>query len=246
VTAYDGLGAEVLAARLRAPGLTVLAEVTSTLDVLHDLAAQGAPAGTAVLADAQTRGRGRHGRTWSSPAGRGIWLGYLARPPVMEVAALLAVRTGLTVAAALEELGIDAALKWPNDVLVRDRKVAGILCETRWQGPRPSWVAIGLGINVHGPPPADASAQAGALDGTTPVTRVAVLERLLPRLQRLPQDGVLSAGELNAWARRDWLAGRALAEPIEGTAAGLDPDGALRIETRQGVRRALAGHVRLG
>jgi BirA family biotin operon repressor/biotin-[acetyl-CoA-carboxylase] ligase len=232
-----------LAAAVRTPDLLVLAEAPSTLDVVHALAAEGAAAGTAVLADAQTRGRGRQGRTWHSPRGRGIWLSYLVRPDNEAAASLLAIRTGLAVADALDDLGIPARLKWPNDVLCRDRKVAGILCETRWKGTHPEWTALGIGMNVHAPLPAGVAETACALDELVPVTRRAVLERLLPRLHALPMSPRLTEDERAAWEARDWLAGRSLREPLAGIAQGIEGDGALRVATSTGVRRALAGHV---
>ena len=240
---YDGYGAEVLAARLGTPLLHVLPEVTSALDALHGLAGDGAGQGAAVLADTQTRGRGRHGRAWHSPPGRGIWLAFLVRPDSTPAAALLSVRVGLAVADALDATGFEVRLKWPNDVVLADRKVAGILCETRWQDAIPAWVAVGIGVNVHGPVSPDVALVATALDAVGAVTRVRVLEQLLPRLHALPRGEALSAEERARWATRDWLVGRRLAEPVAGIARGLDADGALRVETDRGIQRALAGHV---
>jgi BirA family biotin operon repressor/biotin-[acetyl-CoA-carboxylase] ligase len=242
---YDGHSATELAARLRTPYLTLAAEVTSTLDVLHDLAAGDAPAGTTVLADTQTRGRGRQGRAWHSPAGTGIWLGFLVRSTDAAAAGLLAIRSGLAVAAALEQLGFHPALKWPNDALLADRKVAGILCETRWRGTAPAWTAVGIGMNVHGPLPADLAGGACALDEHAPIARVDVLAELLPRLHALPGLPQLAPAEGDAWHARDWLAGRRLRAPEAGIARGIDPSGALRVECADGIRRVLAGHVEL-
>jgi BirA family transcriptional regulator, biotin operon repressor / biotin---[acetyl-CoA-carboxylase] ligase len=240
---YDGMTLTTLAAAVRTPDLHVVAETPSTLDVVHALAEEGAPAGTVVLADAQTRGRGRQGSTWHSPRGRGIWMSYLARPPDDAAASLLAIRAGLAVAEALDALGIPVWLKWPNDVLCRDRKVAGILCETRWKGARPAWTALGIGMNVHAPLPPGVAETACALDELAPVTRRDVLERLLPRLHTLPVSPRLTDGERAAWRARDWLMGRSLRAPLSGIAQGIEGDGALRVETPGGVRRALAGHV---
>jgi BirA family biotin operon repressor/biotin-[acetyl-CoA-carboxylase] ligase len=128
-------------------------------------------------------------------------------------------------------------------VLCRDRKVAGILCETRWKDSVPAWTAVGIGVNVHGPIPRAVAASAVALDEVTPVSRPAVLERLLPKLHRLPYTDWLSDQERDAWRARDWLAGRTLREPLAGVARGIAANGALQVETAAGMERALAGHV---
>lgn len=213
------------------------------MDVIHELAEQGAPAGTVVLADEQTSGRGREGRRWHSPPGVGIWLGYLARPAPQAATGVLALRVGLALAAALRDLGASPALKWPNDVYLDDRKAAGVLCEARWLSPG-GWVAVGVGVNVRGPLPPELVAHAAAVDEVIPdVTRVAILERLVPRLQRLGSGALLSAEEQKSYGEMDWLAGRELAEPVRGRAVGIDRDGALLVETPQGVKRVLAGTV---
>jgi BirA family biotin operon repressor/biotin-[acetyl-CoA-carboxylase] ligase len=240
---YDGLTPDAIARRTETPGLTVLAEVTSALDVLHNLAAQGARAGTAVLADVQTRGRGRQGRAWHSPAGQGIWLTYLVRPPAPLETGVLALRAGLAVAAALEQLGLAPRVKWPNDVLLDGRKVAGILCEARSQPGEGGWVAVGIGMNVHGPLPAELAATAVAVDELAPVSRIAVLERLLPLLHQLPLSPQLDETERRVYAALDWLRGRALRAPAAGVARGIDAAGALLVDTRTGQQRVLAGSV---
>lgn len=242
--AYDGVGPAELAARLKAPGCVSLTSVTSTLDLLHEMAAEGAPSGTVVLADEQVAGRGRQGRAWYSPRGRGIWLGYLARPRRAPEGGVLALRVGLTVVEVLETLGALAALKWPNDVVAGGRKLAGILCEARWSGVGPGWIAIGMGMNVYGPMPAALADQAVALDELVPgVTRLAVLERLVPRLHTLPETPTLSAAERDAYARRDWLSGRRVVRPLAGRARGVGEDGALLVETERGVERVWGGGV---
>lgn len=241
---YDGLDTASLAARLHTPGLLCLPEVTSTLDLAHELAREGAPAGTAILADEQRRGRGRQGRVWHSPKGVGIWLGYIARPAAPLESGVLGLRVGLALVDALATLGFEPRLKWPNDVMVSDRKAAGILCEARTDE-RGSWVAIGVGINVRGPLPDTIAATAVALSTVRPdVGRVAVLERFVPRLHALSGAPRLTENERRAFARCDWLRDRPLTEPIAGTARGIDPDGALLVETREGTQRVMGGSVR--
>jgi BirA family biotin operon repressor/biotin-[acetyl-CoA-carboxylase] ligase len=241
---YDGIAPAELAARLKAPGCLSLVSVTSTMDIVHELAGEGAPAGTVVLADEQVAGRGRQGRPWHSPRGGGVWLGYLARPQRATEGGVLSLRIGLAVVEAVSELGGTARLKWPNDVLLEDRKLAGILCEARWEADRLSWVAIGVGINVHGPMPEDIGDRAIALTEVLPsMTRIRVLEALVPRLHRLPDAPSLTDEERAAYERCDWLAGRGIREPVRGVALGVDRDGALLVETGRGVSRVVGGSV---
>jgi len=241
---YDGLAPADLAALLRAPSCLALASVTSTMDITHELAREGAPAGTVVLADEQVAGRGRQGRYWHSPRGGGIWLGYLVRPARATESGVLSLRVGLAISEALADLGITARLKWPNDVVVEDRKLAGVLCEARWSADKLSWIAIGVGINVLGPLPAEISSQAIALSEADPnITRLRVLEALVPRLHALRMEPALSEPEREAFQRVDWLAGRRLREPVKGVASGVDPQGALLVETGKGVQRVMGGGV---
>jgi BirA family biotin operon repressor/biotin-[acetyl-CoA-carboxylase] ligase len=118
-----------------------LERVDSALDAIHDRAAAGAPAGTVVVAGEQLAGRGARGDPWHSPPG-GLWLSILLRPAVPVGVGVLSLRTGLAVATALDRVtgGESVGLKWPNDLILRDRKLGGILCEARWQGccPAPS------------------------------------------------------------------------------------------------------------
>lgn len=237
---YDDCSCADLAARLRTPNLLCLARVTSTLDVVHELAAEDAPGGTTVLADEQTRGRGREGRAWHSPKGVGIWIGYLVRPVRGGVSGVLALRVGMAAAQAVRGLSVEARVKWPNDLLVGDRKLGGILCEARG-----GWVAVGLGMNVHGPLPGALRTSATVLDEHRPgVTRVAVLEALVPRLHGLPRGPELNDAERRLFAELDWLRDRALVQPIAGTARGITADGALLVETERGTTRLTAGSVR--
>lgn len=241
---YEGLDPAALSSRLQAPSCLALEKVTSTLDIVHELAGEGAPNGTVVLADEQVRGRGRHSRRWHSPKGSGIWMGNLRRPPVPIEGGLVAIRAGLAVARALDALAVVAQLKWPNDVLVHDRKLAGVLCEARWRGHQVSWIAIGIGINVHGPLPQDVAPGAIALDEVLPgITRLAVLDVLMPWLRDLSDAPTLTEQERVEYARFDWLQGRHITEPVAGVAQGLDRDGALLVQTPQGVDRIVGGGV---
>lgn len=134
----------------------------STMDLAHSRAAEGAPHGTAVAARVQTAGRGRRGRTWHSPAG-GLWMSVVCRPSDPGGVEHLSLRVGLAVAQTLERLFPDLprlTVKWPNDVLLGGRKLAGILCEARWEGATPAWVIAAVGLNVCNPIPDEVADQA--------------------------------------------------------------------------------------
>lgn len=246
----DDIPATVLARRWGVPQCGVFRTLSSSLDAVHDVAAQGAPAGTVVLVEEQTAGRGRDGRTWRSPPG-GVWLGMLLRPPVVATGGgALPLRVGLVLADVVDELvgrGDRASLKWPNDVLVDDRKIAGILCEGRWQGDTLQWLAVGIGVNVANEIPPELGERAIALCELLPdVRRIDVLDRLVPALLPLTtHHAPLTESECAAFARRDWLRGRQIRAPIPGRAAGVRPDGALLVDTGAGTTMVREGHVEL-
>jgi BirA family biotin operon repressor/biotin-[acetyl-CoA-carboxylase] ligase len=243
----DGLPAALLARRWGVPQCGVFRELASSLDAIHDLGAQGAPDGTVVLAEEQTAGRGRDGRTWRSPPG-GVWLGMLFRPTRTELGAI-SIRAGLLVADVVDELvgRPIAQLKWPNDVLVESRKLAGILCEGRWQGEALQWLGLGIGVNVANAIPPELRQRAVALNELLPaVGRLDVLDRLVPALTRLTAHGPrLTESECTAFAARDWLRGRQLRQPLFGRAAGVRADGALLVDSGTATAGVREGHVEL-
>lgn len=214
----------------------------STQDVLHDLAASGAPAGTAVVAEVQTLGRGRRGRGWESPRG-GLWLSVLLRPGDAPAIEVLSLRVALAVAAALERMvpGMVVHLKWPNDLILSGRKLGGILCEARWQGTMPGWVAVGVGINVTNQIPAELASRAVGLASVAPTLSAEQL--IAPLVAAIVavggSAGHLSAAELAAFRSRDWLAGKRLQQPLAATAGGVAPDGALLLECDDGSTQEL-------
>lgn len=243
----EGVSAAALAKRWGAPQCGYFRQLPSALDAVHDLAEQDAPSGTVVLAEEQTAGRGRDGRTWRSPPG-GVWLALLLRPAHGELG-VLSIRAGLVVADVVDELlhRPAAQLKWPNDVVIGARKVAGILCEGRWSGETLQWLALGIGINVANPIPPELAERAVALIEFAPeVQRLHVLDALVPALLRLtPQGARLSESEVAAFAARDWLRGRQLRKPLYGRASGLRPDGALLVDTGPATAGVREGHVEL-
>lgn len=214
-----------------APALLRVERVGSTMDAVHDLAQDGAPAGTALVADEQVSGRGSRGRAWSSPRG-GLWLSVLARPATAGLE-LLSLRAGLAVADVLDRLGGGSrvGLKWPNDLMLDDRKVGGILCEARWQGGTLAWVVIGLGLNVANPPAPALSDSATHLATLLPaVTVTALVEPVVAAIRAVDTAaGPLTGAERARLTRRDWLLGRLVEAPAAGAAAGIAADGALLV-----------------
>lgn len=230
-TRYDGRTAGELQARLGVPRVELYASVTSTLDVAHALGAAGAPAGTLILADQQTAGRGRGGRRWESRPGSGIWLTLLERPADPSAVELLSIRLGLAAARSLDRwAGTVVRLKWPNDLYSSGAKLAGILVETRWREQRLDWAAMGLGINVHEP---EGVANAAALRPGS--ERVEVLAELVPAIRAAAAlRGPLSEDELKAYAARDLASGRRCSAPANGVVQGIDAHGSLVVRTAAG------------
>ncbi len=230
------------------PPLVRLDRVGSTMDVLHQMAEAGASARAAVVAGEQTGGRGSRGRGWVSRRG-GLWLSVLFRPGAAPGLELMSLRIGLAVAEALELLGAPpVGLKWPNDLMLGDRKLGGVLCEARWQGNAPGWVVAGLGLNVANATPASLRAIAtrliSVLPGITPEDLVAPLLAALRRVD--PDAGPLTADERARFQCRDWLHGRPLRAPAAGVAVGLSPDGALLVQLAAGATTAVrAGTIEL-
>lgn len=217
--------------------LTHYARVSSTQDLVHALGEQGAPSGSGVLATEQVGGRGSRGRSWASPPG-GLWLSVLVRPPSEAAAAVLSLRVGLAVAEVVEALlpGLAVRLKWPNDLMLADRKLGGILCEARWQGGALAWVAVGLGLNVRNELPDEVRARAIALVEVAPLaTPEHLAAGLREAIGRVGQaDGPLTPDERARYVARDWLQGRRLAGPVVGTADGVAADGALLVQDAGG------------
>ncbi|MEX0909215.1 MAG: biotin--[acetyl-CoA-carboxylase] ligase [Gemmatimonadaceae bacterium] len=202
-------------------------EVSSTMDVAHEAARNGAPSGTLVLAERQLSGRGRGGRQWISAPRAGIWLTLVERPWEGVPVELLSIRAGLALAPVLDRFArAPVELKWPNDLFVQGRKLGGILLEARWRDARPEWVALGVGINLT--PPGEIGDAAGLRAG---VTAPEVLAVIVPALRRAAaRRGPLSAAELDAFAHRDFAAGKRCSEPAAGIVRGINDQGELLVE----------------
>ena len=214
-----------------------LRSVDSTNQRARELAGAGAPHGTLVTTGEQSAGRGRQGRRWVAPPGRAL----LASLVLRDWPRLLPLAAGLAVA---DEAGDVARLKWPNDVLLEGRKVAGILVEGRAQE---GWMVLGIGLNVavrSDDLPLELRDVAGGL-GRRPADVEPTLHSLLERLAMwldAPPERVL-----DAFRARDALAGRDVVwAQGGGQAAGIDADGRLVVRTGEGEVALDAGEVHLG
>jgi BirA family biotin operon repressor/biotin-[acetyl-CoA-carboxylase] ligase len=256
----DRLGPAELAPHLRGAWRDVhwLAETDSTQRVARDLARAGAAEGTTVIAERQTAGRGRLGRTWHSPAGQNLYCSVVLRPP-LEPAAVpqLGLVVGVAVAAAVAEAtGLRPAIKWPNDVLLGGRKVCGILTEMEAEVERVHHVIAGIGVNLNLEArafPRDLRRKATSLRIATGrrVDRAAFTAGLLAALEarygRFLTGGFPSVR--SEWESYSALTGRSVVvaapgDEVGGRVLGLDADGALRVRRADGsVARIVAGEV---
>jgi BirA family biotin operon repressor/biotin-[acetyl-CoA-carboxylase] ligase len=226
----------------------------STQDEAKTRALAGAPEGTLIVADRQTAGRGRLGRAWVSPPG-GLWYSILLRPPIAPdaVPALILV-AALDWARVLEARGVPARLKWPNDLWVEGRKVAGLLTEMSAEMDRVHWAVLGVGVNVANDPPGGTDVPAASLkqwlgDRVTRQELLAAwIDRFSKSYRRFAADGFVPFRP--AYAARSWLRGRAVrfqtaAGAATGRAAGVDATGRLMVETPRGTVAVAAGEVSL-
>jgi len=241
------------------------ARTDSTNTRARELAAAGAPDGTIVTAAEQTAGRGRQGRTWTAPPGKALLYSAVLRP-LDERHLLLPLAVPLAVCAAAEELapGIEYGVKWPNDIQVEGRKLAGALIEAR---PQDGWAVIGIGLNLtisQDEFPPDLRDKAISISGAeqrgkgvsrrslpavdpprhplTPLVAAEVLNRHLAKWIEAEPDAVLGA-----WRERDALRGKEVSwDGGSGVAAGIDDRGHLVVVTAAGDRVAVgAGEVHL-
>jgi len=219
------------------------------MDVAAALAGDGARHGTVVVADEQTSGRGRRGATWVSPPGAGLYLSFVARPSTTNLS-LLTLAAGVGVREGVQAItGLAADLKWPNDLIVGRRKLAGILAEGIAIGTPGQSVIIGAGINVRRAAyPPDVAARATSLEDE--VGRAfdrrelldGVVTSLAGRLAQLDGD---RGDILQAWRA---MSPNAVGTRVEwdgrsGVTAGIDDTGALLVNTGSGVERVIAGEL---
>ncbi|MEJ2719024.1 MAG: biotin--[acetyl-CoA-carboxylase] ligase [Deltaproteobacteria bacterium] len=224
--------------------LIIVEEAESTQDLARDMAEQGESDGLAIMALHQTRGRGRLGRSWISPPGKNLALSLILRPDLAPAqGVLLGLLSSIAAAATIEDRGVPAAeLRWPNDVLVRGRKIAGILPEARIQGPVLEYVIIGIGMNVNteiSDFPAELRSFVTSLFictgtkwGIEEIAR-SFLEHMETLSRRVESEGCAFIPPLweNRWAHRGRVLRR---DGLTGRAEGLDSDGALLLRTDDG------------
>lgn len=236
---WFGHDAVTLAQALALPRVVAEASLSSTMDAAHALAAEGAPAGTLVLAEEQHAGRGRGGNRWRSASRSGIWMTLLERPSDASGLEVLSLRVGLRVAPVLERwTNGPVRLKWPNDLFVNDAKLAGVLIEARWRDQRPDWVAIGIGVNLVealGELPTSALQHADALT---------VVGELVPALRAAAfARGPLTEEELAQFAARDLTRGCRVSSPGIGTACGITAAGELLVQSSAGLTPFRSGSL---
>ena len=237
----------LLATRTLGRNLRVEARTASTNDIAKQLARDGAPDGTVVLADQQLRGRGRQGRSFASPAGVGIYMSVLLRPQVAisrlpQLTLLAAVAT----AEAIEEISsLSVELKWPNDIMIEKKKAGGILTESVMRAGLSPMAVVGIGINVnttleHFPAELREQVTSLALAAGRFVPRLriaaAILGHLEPLYDTFQQKGL--APVLPRWLHYGRVAGKPVRCTTErgveeGVALGLDVDGALLVRSRE-------------
>jgi BirA family transcriptional regulator, biotin operon repressor / biotin---[acetyl-CoA-carboxylase] ligase len=241
--------------------LVCLPETASTnADAFH-LAEAGAEEGTAVIADSQSGGKGRRGRAWSSPSGVNLYCSVVLRPAIMpHEAPQLTFLSAVAVARAIEQAtALEPEIKWPNDVLISGRKVAGLLNEMSAETDRVNFVILGIGVNLNMTPaqfPADVRTPATSLllEQGLPVNRAQFAARMLGELDRLYTDFLQHGfGPVrDEWQQRCNANGREVVvsdtgvETVRGMFHGIDGDGALLVRFSDGmVERILSGDVRV-
>ncbi len=209
----------------------------------RELVEAGAPGGTVVTADEQTAGRGRQGRSWTAPPGKALLYSAVLRP-LDERHLLLPLAVPVAVCEAAEELkpGIECKVKWPNDVWVDGRKLAGVLIEAK---PQDGWAVIGVGLNLSIAPdefPPDLRDTAVSLSGSSGDTAAKVLNRHLAKWVEADRAAILAA-----WRSRDALRGREVSwDGGAGVANGIEDSGDLVVVAAGGERVVLgAGEVHL-
>ncbi|MBN1460907.1 MAG: biotin--[acetyl-CoA-carboxylase] ligase, partial [Armatimonadetes bacterium] len=232
--------------------LRVFSETTSTIDVAKQWLSEGAPDGAVVMAERQTHGRGRRGRSWASPMG-GLWL-TIIRHLDLDPDSVGFLGIALAVAAAdtiHTEMDCEVDLKWPNDLMFGHRKVGGVLVESKLNGPRVEAALLSLGLNVNIPETAfPVELKGSATSLLTATGQVVPLPRLAARLIESVENVLQAVCDdpeaiLQVWRARDMLQGRKVilevaGNTVRGQARGIDRQGRLLLRTSLFGRRVVA------
>lgn len=232
--------------------------VASTNDVAKDLATSGAPEGLCIIGREQTAGRGRQGRSWSSPAAEGLYLSVILRPDIAAAnAAIITLAAAVAVAETLQlDYQVPADIKWPNDVLTSGRKISGILIESAIESDKLQYAVLGVGVNIA--QQSFAAEIAGTATSLLLETGEAIspedfAKPLLERLESWYKLAIVRADqviarweELSSYARGRKVRVESSARSVVGFTKGLTPHGALRVELANGeIREIVSGEVSL-
>jgi BirA family transcriptional regulator, biotin operon repressor / biotin---[acetyl-CoA-carboxylase] ligase len=240
--------------------IRVFEETTSTNDVIEKLARDGVKEGVVVFAESQTRGRGRLGRRWVSPPQKGLWFSVLLRPDLrpQETTQLTVASAAALVRAIRLATGMQPEIKWPNDILIRGRKLAGILTELHAELDRVKYVILGMGVDVNlnageFPPELRKGATSLKVEAGRPIMRPELAAIILRELDQAYAH--VCAGRFaevaDAWEADCSTLGHEVviqvgARQIRGRAESLGEDGALLLRTDHGhLERVIGGDVTL-
>ncbi len=254
----DDLLARLGEARIIGRDIRVFKETTSSNDVVEKLARDGAKEGAVVFAESQTRGRGRLGRQWVSPSQKGLWFSLLLRPKLRpQQATWITIASAVALRRAIHEFcGLSSEIKWPNDLLVGGRKLAGILTELRAELDQVQYIVLGIGVDVnllHSEFPAALRSKATSIRAELgrPVSRaglaVAILRELDRDYQRICEDNL--RGLADEWVEHCATIGKDVTvhsgeRTITGRAESLNRDGALLVRTDHGrIEQVTGGEV---
>jgi BirA family biotin operon repressor/biotin-[acetyl-CoA-carboxylase] ligase len=248
------LGTRVVGRRI-----LVYPEVASTNAIASELGDQGESEGVVVVAESQTAGRGRMGREWASAPHLGLWTSVLLRPRLrIGEATLLSQLTAVSLAEAVAEVepAVVVRIKWPNDLLIGERKVAGILVELKAEGERVEYAVVGIGVNINHrpadfPPALQGSATSLSLASGNPVSRLRLAQTLYRHLEtwylRFVEEGggpMLARLSLLSGTVGQWVRVESGEERFEAFAEAINRDGSLRVRLRSGeVRDLVSGEV---
>jgi BirA family biotin operon repressor/biotin-[acetyl-CoA-carboxylase] ligase len=259
VKKWAGLSLAELQKLLRRDSVFLYGAIDSTNAAARELAEDEAPAGTLVLCRQQTAGRGRGERRWHSPPGSGLYLSEIFRPEAETMLPLVSMLAGLGVVQELDRRfpRLSPMLKWPNDIMVDDRKLGGILGESSWDETGPRYLVVGVGINVlsmektMSPRLRKLAAWIEEFEPGVELGQVAaaVVRGLEWRLGRPPI--ALEPAELEVLDAYDWLKSRRVRllvrageDPTPGVCVGIAPDGAILFRPDRGaLRRVTSGTI---